>query len=271
MPVVAISSDSHDKGQEIARRVAGELGYELVERSFLAELARAWGCSSQELDRALEEPPGLWPWRARRRRRHLLNIQAACLERLLADEVVCFGLGAHLYLQGVSHALRVRILEEPTQRAAELARARGLPPQRAAKLLESRDRARRRWSGKVFGSDETDPAGYDMVLALGTLEVEQAVELIREAAHYPRFQAMTYSRQCLRDKALASRVRGELLPRFPAIQVRASDGTVVARMPGLGYGQSKKREVVRQLAMEVPGVNYVEVHLNKLFGQPAQG
>ncbi len=271
MPIIAVSSDSPELGEAIAGQAAQHLGYQLLGRELLGEVARDNDLDQAELVKALDEAPGFLGMRARRRQELLTHVQASCLERLLADNIVCHGLAAHLYVVGISHAMRVRVLENPGRRLKALAEQRGVEPEKARKLLERETQDRRRWSQEAFGEDETDPAMYDMVLSLATLDAEQAVEIICEAADYPKFQAMTYSRKCLADFALASQVRRRLMQQFPDIRVRVSDGTVVAHVLSLRRDQRKKQEVVRKLAGEVPGVSYVEVHvINDVFSQAAQ-
>lgn len=271
MPVIAVSSDSTEQGEAIARQVAEKLGYRLLGRELLDEVARDNDLDQAEMIKALDEAPGFLGMRARRRRELLTHVQAACLEKLLDDDVVCHGLAAHLYVVGVSHALRVRVLDNPGRRAAALSEQKGLDKEKVRKLLEKETQDRRRWSLEAFGEDETDPAMYDMVLSLATLDPDQAVDIICEAAAYPKFQAMTYSRKCMADFALASQVRRKLMQQFPDIRVRVSDGTVVAHVLSLRRDQRKKQELVRKLAGEVPGVSYVEVHvINDVFAQAAQ-
>lgn len=269
MPLIAISSDAPAEGRAIAERVAQELGFALLGRELLADVAREHGLDQAELAKALDEPPGLLGMRARRRRELLTYIQSACLERMLADDMVCQGLAAHLYLVGVSHGLRVRVLQDPVKREADMGQEAG--QDKARKMLERRDKDRRRWSQEAFGADETDPGMYDIVLSLATLERDQAVQIICEAAGYPKFQAMTYSRKCLADKALAANVRLALQQRFPNVRLQVTDGIVVAQVPSLKRDQRKKQQTVREISSQVPGVTHVEVHvINDLFGQAAQ-
>lgn len=271
MPVITIAADFLELGREIAQKTAAALGYELLGRELLPEVARQHNLSPEELVKALDEAPSLLSMGTRRRQKLLAHIQTACLERLLADKVVCYGLGAHLYVTGVSHALRVRVLSDPHRRAADLAQAQGIALSKAGKLVQRQDQGRRRWSREFFQADETDPALYDMVLSMSTLEPEKAVEIICDAAGYRKFQPMTYSRKYLKDKALASKVRETLMERFPDLRVSASDGTVVVQIQSLKRQQRKKREEVRQIASQVPGVDYVEVHvINAFFDQAAQ-
>jgi len=270
MPVIIISADNFPEGREIAHRVAGTLGYRYLGRDLLAQVAQEHNLSEEDLVRALDEPPGLLTRRSRRQRL-LTYIQAACLEQLLDDDVVCYGLAAHLYVRGVSHALKVRVLTEPERHAKLLAQTENIPPERARKLAQRQRQEQRRWSQENFDLDQTDPSLYDLVISLGTLELDKAVEIICDTVGYRKFQPMTYSRQCMRDKALAAKVRQELMERFPDIRVEAKDGTVVTSLKTLKRDQRKKQELIRQLVTPIPGVRHLEVHVIKdFFGQAAQ-
>ena len=271
MPVIAISADSVETGQEISQKVAQTLGWEHLGREILPGLAMSQNIPESELIKALDETPGFFGMRSRRKKRLINLIQTACLEKLLDDNLVCFGLGAHLYVRGVSHVIRVRIITGRQSRAEQLSKTENMPVERAAKLLARRDENQKRCSLELFNVDETDPANYDIIINLDTIEPQNAVDLICETAAYPRFQAMNYSRKCLRDKALASRVHQELVERFPEIRIAANDGTVVAQVKSLKREQRRKQKIVREIAEQVPGVDFVEVHIiSDYFGQAAE-
>lgn len=271
MPVITVSSDSFEQGGEIARRIAEALGYEYLGRDLLDQVAREQAVPLEELVKALDEPPGLLTMRSRRRQKMLVHIQAACLEKLQADNLVCYGLAANLYARGVAHVVHVRVVTDQQKRAAELAQKQGLAPDKAIKQIQRQDEGRRRWSQEFFNLDETSPELYDLVISLSNLEPEKAIEIIADTAGYPKFQAMTYSRKYLMDKVLAAKVREKLLEHFPDVRVEASDATVVVQLQSLKRDQRKKQEKVRELAGQVPGVEYTEVHVIKdYFGQAAE-
>jgi cytidylate kinase len=265
MPIIAISADIYETGLDIAKRTAEKLGYRFLGSEFLSELAQKRNLEEKDLLAAINSDAGPTPRRTRRCRETASQVQAACLEELLADNTVCYGLGAHLYLEGVSHALRVHVISDPRERAADLARKEGMPLKRAPELLKRREQRSHRWSREAFGGDECEPALYDMGLNLTSLEPEKAVDLICDTAATRKFQAMTYSKKCLTDKLLASQVRCKLLPRFPRIAVSVSDGTVVASLTSLPYAAHNKKEAIRQLAREVSGIKHIEVHLDNRF------
>lgn len=271
MPIIAIAADDFDLGLDIARQTAETLSYQFLGRELLDEIAEQHNLTREDLTKALDDPPGFLGLGSRRRRQLLTRIQALCLERLLPGKTVCHGLGAHLFLDGVSHALRVRVLSDPEQRIERLVRTANLSRERARKQAQCQDEACRRWSQEFFQTDETDPAGYDMVLKLVSLEPGKAVDIICDAAGYRKFQAMTYSRKCLLDKLLEARVRLKLMDRFPDAMVHASDGTVVVQIQSIKPDQRRKQKEVRRLAGQIPGVDYLEVHVVNAFFEKAAG
>jgi cytidylate kinase len=270
MPLIIISADEFKQGDEIGQKVAGVMGYRYLGRDLLHTVAQEHQLSEEELIQALDDPPGLLSRRARRQR--LLGyIEAACLEALLDDDAVCFGLAAHMYVRAVSHALKVRIINEPEQRAADLAQAEGMTLDKARKQVLRQTKDERRWSEDAYQLDQTDASLYDLVISLGTLELEKAVDIICDTVAYRKFQPMTYSRKLMQDKALAAQVRLALMEHFPDVRVEANDGTVAAYIQSLKKDQRKKQELVRQIAGEMPGVRHVEVHvIRDLVGQAAQ-
>ena len=270
MSLVIVSADDFDLGDGICRRVAEEMGFRYVGRDILADVAEKREVKQEELVRTLDELPGFMT-RRNQRRRMLSFIQEACLERLVDDGVVCYGLGAHLYIKGVSHALKIRLINDSDQRAQALAKEKGISPEKALKMVNRQKENERRWSQDAYGLDQTDPAHYDMVLSMGSLEKEKVVEIVCDTASYRKFLPVTFSLKLMQDNLLAAKVRVALMDRFPEIRVESKEGTVVAYIQSLKKDQRKKQETVREVAGGIEGVRHVEVHvIRDLVGQAAQ-
>lgn len=268
MPVIIISSDSYQTGRDIAESAARILGYGLLGREILAKAAEKYKVSDAKLMQALDESPSLLSRSSKLRNRHLVYIQEAALFELLKDNVVCQGLAAHLYALGVSHVLRVRILSDAGKQVKQLATQQGISLDKAQKLFDRRKTAQRRWSMDAFHMDETDPSHYDLVISLSQIDSEEAVKIIRETVGYPRFKPMTYSMNCMEDLALSSRVRAALWERFPGAKVRADRGTLVIETTALKREKEKKARAIKEMAGQIQGVEYVEVHVkNHIFPQ----
>jgi hypothetical protein len=262
MPIIIVSSESPAVEEQIAVRAAKALGYKTLGPEVLPAIAAKRAIPEAKLAESLGRTPTPW-WRrqAKGRQRYLAWVEAEVLDRLAPDNIVCWGLAAHLYVLGVSHALKARLLPDSARQAEELAGQRGVTPHKAAKLIEGTRLKRSQWSLAAFGQNELDPSMYDLVINLGQIDPDEAVGALTTAVGYRKFQPMTYSMSSLADIALAAKVKARLLGSLSDIRVQARDGTVVVTSKALKRERRKKTAAIKSLAGEVPGVNYVEVHL----------
>lgn len=262
MPIIIISSEDPKVEEQIAARTAKALGYQTLGPEVLPAIAAKHAIPERKLAESLGRTATPW-WRrqAKGRQLFLACMEAEVLDRLAPDNIVCWGLGAHLYVLGISHALKARLLPDPARQMEALAAERGISPQKAGKLLEGTRLKRSQWSQAAFGQNELDPSMYDLIINLGQIDPDEAVGTLTTAVGYRKFQPMTYSMSSLADLALAARVRVKLLRSMNDIRVQARAGQVVVTSKALKRERRKKTAAIKSLAGEVPGVNYVEVHL----------
>jgi hypothetical protein len=75
----------------------------------------------------------------------------------------------------------------------------------------------------------------------------------------------------MKDKELATKVRAILMSSYSDVRVRADGTTVVVETNALKREKRKRAEKIKELAGQVPGVDYVEVHvINDLLRQAAE-
>jgi cytidylate kinase len=265
MSSIIISTDFPYMGEQIAPKLADALGYEYLGPQFLDQVASDSGVSKDRLMKALNSEACSWVSGRRNSRLQLSCLKAAVWERFLSDNIVCEGLGAHLYIRGVSHVLTVRLLSDPKLVANRIAAEKVVAPKRARKILDKRVHRRRHWSRRNFGLDDFDPSIYDMVLSLSQIEEDKAVEVIKDMAGYRKFQPMTYSLQCTKDGALAARIEAALLLETPHVKIQVRDGNVILEPGSLRGVKGRQAEKLKELAYNVPGVEYVEIHNGKNF------
>jgi hypothetical protein len=271
MSVIIISSDDHQTGQEIAAATARAMGYSELGRELLKEVAERHQIAEAKLVKALDDPPSFLGMSRKLRSLCLAYIQEAVLGRLVEDNVVCQGLAAHLYVCGVSHVLRVRVLSDPEKEAQKAPNQKGKPTESGEKEILRQKKLRRRWSMAAFGLDETDPSLYDLVINLDQIDQSEAVDIIKDTVGYRRFFPMTYSVNCMQDLELAARVRASMLKRFSDVRVQARSGTLVVETAALKREKQKRAKAIREVAGEIPGVRYVEVHvINDIFRRAAE-
>jgi cytidylate kinase len=262
MPIIIISSDSIESAEQIARATADTVGYKCLGPEILSDIAARYEVPADKLSEALGKTNSPWRrMRARRRSQLLSCIEADVLGRLMADNIVCWGMAAHLYVLGVSHALKARLLSDGERRAKLVAEQRAISLKKAEKWLQTEIRKQEQWSLSAFGQNEFDPAMYDLVINLGQIDPDEAVRTISGAVAYRKFQPMTYSIKSLAENAMAAKVKNKLLESMNDVRVQARDGRVIVTSKALKRERQKKAAAIKQIAGQVEGVEYVEVHL----------
>lgn len=231
MPIITISRGCFSHGKEIAERVAAELGYGCISKEILVEAARTFHVPQEHLSRSIQEATGILE-RFTHTRRHFLDcIQAALLDQARNDRIVYHGHAGHLFLAGIRHVLKVRVIAEMKDRVDLVRKKEGLSREKAVQRIENEDRQREAWYHAIYKKDMSDPGLYDMVLHIGRLRIEDACGLICRAASSPRFEATEASRNALNDLALTSRVK-TVLEAICDAEVNVRNGVLNIRVKG---------------------------------------
>lgn len=259
MSVVIISAAPYVGGDEIAEQVAQGLTYRLVGGEVLETAARERGLSPEKLATAVHEPLAWRTMSSRDRVICLAAIEATLWDFVVEGNCVCQGLAAHLYVERVSHILRVRVEGPLEHRIAAAMEQEGLSESKARKLVLGLDKQRQRWVKALYKVDESDPALFDLVIDLGSIEPGAAATRIVDLAKQRRYRPMSYSRKLARDCALAAKVRAEVVTVEPGAQVQAEEGRVHIDVTTVKGGGSKSAATLAARARTVEGVTEVEV------------
>lgn len=109
-------------------------------------------------------------------------IQNAIEETASGGNVVIVSHAASLALTARPNVLRVLVTASPETRARRLSEARGLDLEDAWKTIRDADAARADYLRRFYGVQAELPTHYDLVVNTDTLSVEQAVNLVAQAA-----------------------------------------------------------------------------------------
>jgi cytidylate kinase len=90
--------------------------------------------------------------------------------------VVILGRGANWFLSG-KYGLKLRAVAPFEQRVASHARRSKVDEKSARVQVERHDRDQRAFIRQTFNRDINDPLGYDIVLNLGTISLDQAADI----------------------------------------------------------------------------------------------
>ncbi len=262
MAIVTIAHETGSGGPEIGLELAKRLGYRYVDREMLSEAALRYGVGEDKLTQVDETKPSLFERFDVETRQYITVLQSALLDTAEQDNVVINSRGGQVLLRGVAHALRVRVIAPLDLRVKRVMRKMAGPMQESVDLRTTAEMVRRSDHEKhgrmryLYDVDWGDPALYDLVLNTEKLSTEAAVEVI--AGLVRGFTATEESRQDVRNRALASRVRSALAAHLETrkyrINVEADRGVV--RLEG-----TAALDRAAEVARTVEGVTDVRTEL----------
>ena len=260
MSIITISRGSYSRGKEVAEKIAQRLGYECVSRDVLIEASDEFNIPEIKLVRAIHDSPSVLDRFTHGKEKYVSYIRAAVLKRVLKDNVVYHGLAGHFFLQEVPHVMKVRIIADFEDRVKEEMKRENSSAEKARFTLRKDDEERRKWGLSLYGADTSDSRLYDMVLHIKTLRVEDAVEVLFQAANRACFRTTPQSQKILEDLSQAAQVHAALVAGFPAARVTAKGGKIF--VSSVETSLLMEREVIAEvtkLARKVPGVEEVVV------------
>jgi cytidylate kinase len=262
MAIVTIAHETGSGGPEIGIELAKRLGWRFVDREMLPEAALRYGVGEEKLTELDEKKPSLFERFDVETRRFITVLQSAILDAAEHDNVVINSRGSQMLLRGISHALRVfviapfelrvkRVMKKMAAQAQE-----GVDVRTTVEMVRHSDQEKRGRIRYLYDVDFGDPALYDLVLNTEKLTVDAGVEVL--AGLVRTLVTTEESRQQVRDRALASRVRTALAahPDTRKYRLTVESDRGVIRLEG-----TAALERAAEVARTVPGVSDVKSQL----------
>src|SRR5574340_382703 len=197
MSVISISRGSFSRGKALAACLAEKLGFRSIDRDLIVERAAAYGASQEELRAAVQKPPRFLERFQHKRYVYLALIQAALAEEVREGCAVYHGNAGHLLLKSAP-ILRVRVIAPFPASVAECRARLHITEEEAVSQIQRMDQDRRKWTQYLYGVDWNEPALYDVVVNLETMDIRDACEAVATLARTGRY----YDRAALANLAL---------------------------------------------------------------------
>jgi cytidylate kinase len=264
MSVICISRGSYYRGREVAHRVAELLNYGCISRDTILEKSDKFAIPEIKLIRNIKHATQILERFSFGRERYINFISAAILSHLKLDNYVYHGIAGHYFMSQINHLLKVRVIADLEERAEEEARRSNISLDQARLQLAHDDEERRLWSLFLYGIDIVEPSMYDLVVNVSAMSVEDAANLIAQAAKLHCYQATEESQAKINDLALAADIRNALFD-FPQVRVSTTNGRafIDAKAP------EEQTEAIKQRVMEalnaVNDLQQVEVRINPYY------
>jgi cytidylate kinase len=210
MKWITVSRKMGTHGSDIAKRVAGELGYRFYDTKAINHMAQELGVlgSVREID---EKAPSFFQRIfSQRPMVYLERLYSVIYELAKQGDAVFLGRGSHILLRDFPCALHVRVTASPETCIRALL-DQGLNREAAARAIKRSDDERSAFVKFAFGVDWEDPARYDLVLNMDKLSVNLAVSTVLHVVRSPEISdASVEAIRTLGMLALASRAEAAL-------------------------------------------------------------
>lgn len=236
MAIVTVSHEMGSGGAEIGAALAERLGYRYVDQDMITQAAHQYGVGEEKLTQLDETKPSLFERFDVETRQYITVLQSALLDVAENDNGVLMGRGGQVLLRGIVHVLRVRVTAPFDMRVKRVMKkmagqmGESVDVRTMAEMVRRNDHEKYGRMRYLYDVDWGDPALYDVVVNTEKLSCEAGVDVILGLLHRPELAATEASRQAVRDRALASRVRTALAAHHETrkyrINVEADRGVI---------------------------------------------
>ena len=198
-PVITITRQYASGGSEVARLVAGALGWTVIDNEFVDQVAERAGLPAAEVAQLEERAPGLLERLARTlavaspemflasaaappvERDEATIVQVT--ERVIAEaaahgRIVLVGRGAQAVLARRPDALHVYVVASKPWRMQLAVERLGADPARAEQIVDETDRQRDQYVKTYYGRQRHDFVNYDLVVNTERLGVDGAAAVV---------------------------------------------------------------------------------------------
>ncbi len=259
MAIITISRQIASLGDEIAKEVAGQLGYDCIDKLKMVEALTSQGLSADDVEKYDEKKPSIWHRFSDRRKKILHLIQAAVYDFAARQKVVIVGRGSQVLLKNFPGVLRVRIMAPHGTRLQRIMDQNKCTEKEAEHLILRSDRDSAEFINAYFEADWEDQDLYDLILNTRTMSVETAAELIMGAVGADEFKETSQSAiEKLIDLALTRKVMTALsdIAGLDVTNLRVEKG--VADVSGLA-----RSEIIKESCQSaISGIEGIEkVHI----------
>lgn len=261
MAILTISSPSQYMREIVARQLAEKTGYDTCSREILLEASEHYNVPEIKLARAMNESPNIFERFTHGKEKYVAFFRAELLNHLTQGNIIYHGILGQLFVQGIPHVLKVRVVPSMAMRVADEMERENVSEKVARKRIEQADKERANWVSALYKMDTTDSDLYDLVINLEHISVEQCVDIILSTLNAPYFQKNEVAVKHLKDLAIIASVKAAIACNYLDATVSCTDGNVKIKLdPPVSRAENRKREIL-SLIKDVEGIESVKLDI----------
>jgi len=196
MAVITISKEFGTEGEKVASRVAEKLGYEYIGKNLVADIAKELHISESEaatfrkasqsrilrfvdrytcsiVQKVVDREHGCLD------DKNYYEVTKKLVENVYeAGNVIILGWGSQCLLKGKPDTLHVRLIKDNDLKTKELIQAENLSSKAAKDYIDREEGDLKAYVRQYFNEDWNDAHLYDLIIDMGKISVEKAVDMI---------------------------------------------------------------------------------------------
>ncbi|WP_419660434.1 putative transport-associated protein [Desulfosarcina variabilis str. Montpellier] len=188
MAIITVSRQCYSFGDEIAKKVADDLGYNFIDKQKIGNALAGLGLPANQIERFDEKKPSIWDLLAIEHEKFSCMMKAVIYGFAAADNTLILGRGAQILLQHFKGVLHLRIVAPFDIRLKRLMERDGDNEKNGEKMLRHKDRDSSGYIQSFFHADWNDPDYYDFIINTTTLSIASAAQMIMHAVAFEEFK-----------------------------------------------------------------------------------
>lgn len=269
MLVITISRQYGSGGSLFARNLAEHLGYSYLDEAFIKKLNSDGEVTAALFASIEDEPEPSLSMRLKdlfsKRSFFKLALEAFIYDTVLNNHMVIVGGGAHIILNGYPGMIAIQVVRNLSDRVKDIATEKGIAYEEALRLIEQKDKAKRRFITYYFDRELFNPLDFNLTFNASMVTLEDGIHLTDSYAkrYLPRVnteEARSFLvRRLLEKRAEILLLKKGLDSHYGKITFEAIDDDVLL-VKGVIDGEEKKRRLIEAL-MGLKGLKRVEERL----------
>ena len=269
MSMIRIFGGTYCHAEEVCAKVVGALDYELLDDRYVVKRAsERFGIPENKLTRTLSGKVSAFNNFTHERERIAGWLRLIVAELTTMDNVVLFGSCSQLVPTDISHVLSVCVIADIDYRIEAAAQEHGVSKKEAQRIVQKDDDSRILWTDYILRKSPWDSDIYDVFIPTSQVEVNEAVEIIRNSVNNAALKPTEASSRAVKDFNLAAQVEVALGKVGHNVAASAKDGKVTLTINKHALMLSRLEEELKRTALTVEGVGEVQTKVGPDFYRP---
>ncbi len=269
MAIITLFSGSYCYGDQIAEGIAKKLGYKIADQELLTKTAQTFKLSEKKLEKFLNGSVSFFGSISHERERALAYFNSSLAEMITQDNLILRGLPVHLLPLNLGHILKVCIIANLDYRIDVAVKTDNISRKEAQRRIQQSDSSKAEWTHVVRQHDPYDETMYDILLAMQSSSVEEAIDRICQGTQNIALLQTTESEQALKDYQLASRIHVILAEKGYDVEVQSQSGDVHVAINKYTSRLKQQQAKIHDLVKGVEGVQNISSGPGNRFTPPS--